>query len=118
MALMVRFTDNGRAYRVEIPIQDESMRNPSEFADIFSIIQASVEVNEPRMMPIRRLGYPYPLACVDALTRVTISDSEWVHHEILNIVDKHYPYQHDRFDPRYCQTSVVRLCHLKSRFTP
>jgi hypothetical protein len=99
MALMVRFTDNGRAYRVEIPIQDESMRNPSEFADIFSIIQASVEVNEPRMMPIRRLGYPYPLACVDALTRVTMSDSEWVHHEILNIVNRHYPYLIDFFGP-------------------
>ena len=66
---------------------------------MLALLKASVEVDEPRMVPIRRIGYPYPLACADALARVTTSDAEWLRHEILTFVKNYYPFLLEFFGP-------------------
>ncbi len=97
--LFVRLTDRGRVFRVEVALRSESEKDLSDVEDLLSLLKASVEVDEPRMVPIRRLGYPYPLACADALARVTAGDAEWLRHEIHSTVKNHYPFLLDFFGP-------------------
>lgn len=98
-ALLVRFTDRGRVYRVEVALRDDGDKDLSSIEDLLSLLKASVEVDEPTMVPIKRIGYPYPLACADALARVTANDAEWLRHEIFTVVKNHYPFILEFFGP-------------------
>ncbi|MEM3004978.1 MAG: DNA double-strand break repair nuclease NurA [Candidatus Bathyarchaeia archaeon] len=97
--LFVRLTDRGRVYRVEIALRGENEKDLSNISDLLCLLKASVEVDEPRMAPTRRVGYPYPLACADALARVTADDAEWLRHEILMTVKNYYPFLQEFFGP-------------------
>lgn len=90
--IFVRFTDLGRVFRVEIALRNEKERDPERFVQLLSLLRATVDIDEPRTLQLRRLGYPYPLACVDAIARVGASDSQWVRHQVENVMKRYYPH--------------------------